>query len=117
LPTYLKHFPRPLLDELVAGRWMPIVGAGLSRNAELPSGRVMPLWDDLGRAMASDIPGHAYVGPVDAISAYRDEVSPLAEQAGWVPVSGFDVEVRAGNLLAAIRALLESSRLRSGGIP
>lgn len=69
----LKHFPRPVLDELVAGRWLPIVGSGLSRNADIPSGRVMPLWDDLGKAVAGDIPGHSYVGAIDALSAYEHE--------------------------------------------
>ena len=73
VPKYLKHFPQPLLDELVSGRWLPLVGAGLSKTAELASGRAMPLWDDLGKAVASDIAGHEYVGAIDAISAYEHE--------------------------------------------
>ncbi len=70
---YLKHFPKPLLDDLVAGRWLPIVGAGLSRNADLPSRRTMPLWTDLGKSLAEDMQDYEYVNPIDAISAYAHE--------------------------------------------
>lgn len=68
---YLKHFPRPLLDDLVEGRWLPIVGAGLSRNAVLPSGQTMPLWDELGKSFAEDIQDYEYRDPIDVISAYE----------------------------------------------
>jgi hypothetical protein len=67
------HFPTPVLEELRAGRVLPIVGAGLSRNAEVPSGRVIPLWDELGRAIAKDVPGYGYMGAVDALSAFEYE--------------------------------------------
>lgn len=67
----LKYFPAPLLGELIEGRWLPIVGAGMSLNATLPEGASMPLWDGLGRAVADDIPGYAYTGAVDALSAYE----------------------------------------------
>ena len=26
---YLGSFPKPLLDDLVAGRWLPVIGAGV----------------------------------------------------------------------------------------
>lgn len=67
----LKHFPAPLLAELIEGRWLPIIGAGMSLNASLPKARSMPLWDDLGRGVADDIPGYVYTGAVDALSAYE----------------------------------------------
>ena len=70
---YLKHFPKPLLDDLVAGRWLPIVGAGLSRNAALPSRRSVPLWNELGKSLAEDMQDYGYVNPIDAISAYEHE--------------------------------------------
>lgn len=69
---YLKHFPKPLLDDLVAGRWLPIVGAGLSKNADLPSA-TMPLWPELGRNLADDMQDYEYVNAIDAISAYAHE--------------------------------------------
>ena len=68
---YLKHFPKPLLDDLVEGRWLPIVGAGLSRNAVLPSGQTMPLWDELGKGFAKDMQDYGCTNPIDIISAYE----------------------------------------------
>lgn len=67
---YLRRFPEPLLEELVEGHWLPIVGAGLSRNAILPDGGKMPLWDDLGRSLAGGA-GYSYVNALDAMSAYE----------------------------------------------
>jgi hypothetical protein len=52
---HLNRFPKPLLDDLVAGRWLPIVGAGFSRNAVLPPPKEMPLWPDLGKLLASEL--------------------------------------------------------------
>jgi hypothetical protein len=69
----LKHFPVPLLEELRAGRWLPIVGAGFSRNADLPSGQTMPLWDELGKSVSRDVPQHTYMGAIDALSAFEHE--------------------------------------------
>ncbi len=68
---HLKHFPKPLLDDLVANRWLPIVGAGLSRNAVLPSGQTMPLWNELGKFLAEDMQDYEYENPIDSISAYE----------------------------------------------
>ena len=70
---YLKKFPQPLLDDLVDGRWLPIVGAGLSRNAVLPYPRTMPLWNELGEGIAEDLQDYEYANPTDAISAYSHE--------------------------------------------
>ncbi len=67
---YLKHFPEPLLEELFDGRWLPIVGAGMSRNAILPDDGKMPLWDELGRSLAG-VTGYSYVNALDAMSAYE----------------------------------------------
>ena len=72
---YLKHFPKPLLDDLVDGRWLPIVGAGLSRNAVLPYPQTMPLWNELGEGIAEDLQDYEYANPTDAISAYSHEFS------------------------------------------
>lgn len=32
-PKYLQHFPKPVLDDLVMGKWLPVIGAGMSLNA------------------------------------------------------------------------------------
>lgn len=72
---YLKHIPKPFLDDIVASKCIPFVGAGLSRNAELDSGESMPLWDDLGKSFANDILDFTHYNPVDSISAYEHEYS------------------------------------------
>ena len=71
----LSIFPQPLLDDLVEGRWLPIVGAGFSRNAVVPAGKQMPLWDDLGRGFARDLADYPYSTPLDAMSAFEHEFS------------------------------------------
>jgi len=71
--SYLKRFPKPLLDDLVAGRWLPIVGAGLSTNSVLPPGRSVPLWNKLGELVAAEVSDYSYVNPVDALSAFEYE--------------------------------------------
>ena len=53
----LEPVPAPLLRQLVGGRWLPIVGAGFSRNADIPSGDTLPDWKGLGSMLAEDIPG------------------------------------------------------------
>lgn len=73
MSQYLKHFPKPLLDDLVAGRWLPVIGAGMSRNAVVASGHQVPLWDELGRQLADEIQDYPYAGALDAISAYAHE--------------------------------------------
>lgn len=75
LVNYLEFFPALFLDDLVRGHCVPFVGAGLSRNAELPAGRKMPDWDGLGRLLAAAMPGYEYAGALDAISAYAHEYS------------------------------------------
>lgn len=70
---YLKFFPRPLLDDLVKNRWLPLVGAGFSRNASLPSAKKMPLWDDIGRALHQDLGNFDYTNALDVISTYCHE--------------------------------------------
>lgn len=70
---YLQCFPKPFLDDLVHGRMIPIVGAGLSRNAVTPPGTRMPLWDELGHTFAEEMTGYPFAGTLDAISAYAHE--------------------------------------------
>ncbi len=70
---YLKHFPKPLLADLVTGRWLPVVGAGMSLNAKLPTGKTMPLWPKLGEILAEDLDDFSATGTLDAISAFQHE--------------------------------------------
>lgn len=73
--SLLNAFPKPLLDELVDGRWLPVIGAGMSLNAVLPLGKKIPLWDDLGRSLASEMRDYDYTGALDAVSAYSQQFS------------------------------------------
>jgi uncharacterized protein YutE (UPF0331/DUF86 family) len=70
MTSFLRHLPSPLLDDIVEGRCIPIVGAGFSRNANLPAGIQMPDWEALSRALADQIPDFEYHNALDAISAY-----------------------------------------------
>ncbi len=70
---YLHLFPKPLLDDLVSGRWLPVIGAGMSLNAQIPFGKKMPLWPDLGNALAKELVDFSSNGTLDAISAYEHE--------------------------------------------
>ncbi|WP_061286574.1 SIR2 family NAD-dependent protein deacylase [Leptospira interrogans] len=78
IESYLEHFPKPLLDDLVEGRTLPIVGAGMSRNAILPPGFCMPLWGDLGKSLLDDLPNwYEYTVAIDSVSAYAQEFSRI----------------------------------------
>jgi SIR2-like domain len=68
----LDDVPVPLLEDLVTGRWLPIIGAGLSKNAELPAGASMPDWHELGERLGRQLPpGYAAENPLETISAYE----------------------------------------------
>jgi hypothetical protein len=69
----INYFPKPLLSDLVEGRWLPIIGAGMSRNAITPPDAQLPLWNDLGASISSELQDYSYSNPVDAISAYEHE--------------------------------------------
>jgi hypothetical protein len=72
-PKYLTHFPKVLLDDLVKGRWLPVVGAGMSLNAKLPPPARMPLWGELGKAFADELLDYSPTSVLDGISAYEHE--------------------------------------------
>jgi hypothetical protein len=75
MDTLLQYLPKPLLNSIVTGNCLPIVGAGLSANAVLPENKKLPLWDELGREFAEMLPDYPYTTPIDAISAYCQEYS------------------------------------------
>jgi hypothetical protein len=70
---YIDAFPKPLLDDLVAGKWLPIIGAGFSRNAILPPKKQMPLWQELGKIVGKELGDYEPSNPIDALSAYEHE--------------------------------------------
>lgn len=73
--TYIKYLPKPLLDDIINNQCIPIIGAGFSLNCDLPEGKQMLLWDQLGKAFANDLYDYPYQNAVDAISAYSYEYS------------------------------------------
>jgi hypothetical protein len=75
MSKYIKYSPKPFLDDLVEGRCVPFVGAGFSKNANIPPGKSIPLWDDLGKAFAEEIRDYEYSGAIDALSAFEQEYS------------------------------------------
>ena len=44
-----------MLDDLVNGRWLPVLGAGMSMNATLAPPAKMPLWADLSKSFADEL--------------------------------------------------------------
>lgn len=72
-PKHLVHFPKPLLEDLVNGRWLPVVGAGMSLNATLPPPAKMPLWPELGKSFADELQDYSPTSVLDGISAYEHE--------------------------------------------
>lgn len=73
MARYIQHFPKPLLDDLVKGQWLPMVGAGFSRNAVVPKGRQMPVWSDLGDTFGAELEDYSPSSLLDATSAYEHE--------------------------------------------
>ncbi len=71
--AYLRHFPKPVLDDLIHGRWLPVVGAGMSLNARTPSGKKLPTWPQLAAALEDDMKDFAPNDPIDTISAYEHQ--------------------------------------------
>jgi hypothetical protein len=69
---YLQRLPGGLRRSLFAGRWLPLVGAGISNSAETETGGRAPTWTDLGAELAVDVPGTSGANPLDSISAFAD---------------------------------------------
>jgi hypothetical protein len=72
--TLIQALPVPLRDDLATGRWLPILGAGLSRNAIVSDGDPPLLWEPLAEQLAGELSDYVYGrDPVDALSAYEQE--------------------------------------------
>jgi hypothetical protein len=70
---YLPHFPKPVLDDLVTGKWLPVIGAGMSLNAAVPTGKKMPLWAAMSKELTDELGDFASTSILDGISAYEYE--------------------------------------------
>lgn len=69
---YIPIIPRPLLNDFISNRVVPFVGAGFSKNADIPDGKSMPDWNELGKLAAEEIPDYVYDGDaIDILSYYE----------------------------------------------
>lgn len=64
--------PPGVIRDLVNGRWLPLIGAGFSKNASVPHG-AMPSWVEPGDRLAQDLAQFVSSSPLDAISAFEHE--------------------------------------------
>lgn len=65
------NVPTPLLEDIIAGKCLPFIGAGFSQNARLPDGHTMPDWPGLTKILAAATgPSRGLDGPQVA-SAYE----------------------------------------------
>lgn len=70
---YIPQIPKPLLNDFLENRVIPIVGAGFSRNADIPEGLSMPEWNGLGKLAADEITDYIYNNnPIEALSYYEE---------------------------------------------
>lgn len=70
--TYIRCIPKPLLKDFVCNRVVPFVGAGFSKNADIPDGIAMSDWNELGKIVASELPDYQFEGnAIDAFSYYE----------------------------------------------
>lgn len=69
---YVAQLPGALRRALAAGRWLPIVGAGISATAATEDQRRPPGWAKLAEDLATDLPRAVTTNPIDSISAYAE---------------------------------------------
>ncbi|MFC6064367.1 SIR2 family NAD-dependent protein deacylase [Streptomyces ochraceiscleroticus] len=69
---YVNRLPGALRRALTAGRWLPIIGAGISATATTEDLRRPPGWAKLGEDLTEDLLAPVGAGPIDAVSAYAD---------------------------------------------
>ncbi|PVZ08180.1 SIR2 family NAD-dependent protein deacylase [Actinomycetospora cinnamomea] len=67
--SFVNRLPRDLRETLAKGRWLPVLGAGLSACATTSDGRRPPVWGELGRRFA-DLVGISSTNPIDSLSTY-----------------------------------------------
>lgn len=70
--TVIEQLPAPLLRDLVEGRWLPLLGAGMSRNAQVGAGEAPADWRGLGKALGRQVRGHEGTdGALESLSAFE----------------------------------------------
>ena len=73
--NYINYVPKTLQEDFINNKVVPLVGAGFSKNADIPKGVNMPDWNQLGKKIAEYIDGYEYVNAIDALSLFESEYS------------------------------------------
>lgn len=71
----LKFIPKPLQEDFINNRVVPLIGAGFSKNGIIANGENIPDWGELGKAIAQYMPDYTYTNALDAISLFESEFS------------------------------------------
>lgn len=66
----MSRLPLGLRRALAEGRWLPLIGAGLSANATTADGRRPPAWPGLAEQFGEELEVDA-TNPIDALSAFQ----------------------------------------------
>lgn len=74
---YLDLLPKTLLDDFIYNRVVPFLGAGFSKNADSINGDKICDWNELGKQIASYIPGYEYKNPLDALSLFESKYTRI----------------------------------------
>jgi len=91
----MKDIPQPLLDDIAAGKCLPFIGAGFSRNARLPNDAKMPDWHGLTQVLA------------DAADVSPDQPEPRV-------ASEYERRFGRVQLVEAVRVALQSDAAEPG---
>lgn len=78
MAKYIKYVHKPLLEDIIQGHCIPIIGAGFSKNGEMASpDQMIPDWQQMGDHFAKLMPDYYFSNPIDAVSAYAHEYSKV----------------------------------------
>ncbi len=67
------NIPVPLIKDISRGRCLPFIGAGFSKNADLPAGMSMPDWAELTGTLARDAGTSKGLGPPMVAQRYEEK--------------------------------------------
>lgn len=63
--------PSPLLEDIIDGKCLPFIGAGFSKNADLPAGKEMPDWNQLVGIFIKDLGKTASTDKLEIVQEYE----------------------------------------------
>lgn len=75
MSKYIDLIPKTLQQDFINKNVVPIVGAGFSKNGDMPNGVTMPDWNELGEKISKYINDYQYTSPIDAFSLFENEFS------------------------------------------